>query len=109
MVVPRVVLQLSAVGRPEPSRARRRLGGDRCRRGVGPADLKNDDGDNGSPFKVVVDGRTLSWQELGHALGSYEGWNFRPVIEARVEQAHTGAEVIDIGGRRRSRSRTESP
>ena len=45
------------------------------------------EGSSGAPFDVVIDGRTLTWEEFGEALGSYEGWNFRLVIEDRVVEA----------------------
>ena len=34
-----------------------------------------------APYAVVIDGRTLSWEELGRALESFEGWRFRLVID----------------------------
>ena len=34
------------------------------------------------------------------ALGSYEGWNFRLLVEDRVVEARTDATVINIGRRR---------
>ena len=58
----------------------------------------------GAPFDVVIDGRTLTWEEFGEALSAYEGWNFRLVIDDRVVEARTGGEVVDIG-RRGSRPR----
>jgi hypothetical protein len=36
---------------------------------------------DGEPHQVVVDGRMLSWRELGQALTSFEGWRFRLVLE----------------------------
>jgi hypothetical protein len=33
------------------------------------------------PYDVVVDGRRLSWDDLGRALEAFEGWQFRIVIE----------------------------
>ena len=57
----------------------------------------------GAPFDVVVDGRTLTWEEFGVALGSYEGWNFRLLIEDSVVEARTDADVIDIRLRRTGR------
>jgi hypothetical protein len=39
---------------------------------------------DGGPHNVVVDGRTLSWEELGDALDGYEGWRFRLVVEDQV-------------------------
>ncbi|MCA1671896.1 MAG: hypothetical protein LC799_06710, partial [Actinobacteria bacterium] len=56
----------------------------------------NDDHSSGTPYNVVIDGRTLTWEELGLALDSYEGWNFRLVIEDRVADARTEAELIDL-------------
>jgi hypothetical protein len=62
----------------------------------------------GAPFDVVVDGRTLTWDQFGQALSAYEGWNFRLQIEDRVveaeTEAETEAEVIDIA---RNRSRPD--
>ena len=60
----------------------------------------SDQGVAGAPFDVVIDGRTLSWEQFGMALGSYEGWNFRLMIEDRVVEARTDATVIDLGRRR---------
>ena len=56
----------------------------------------NDEGDNGKPYNVVVDGRTMSWDELGMALEPYEGWGFRLVIEDRVRDLRSDAEVIEL-------------
>jgi len=33
--------------------------------------------DRGDPFDVIVDGRRLTWEELGRALDAYEGWEFK--------------------------------
>lgn len=52
------------------------------------------------PYDVVIDGRTLSWEEFGQALAAYEGWNFRLLIEDRVVEALPEADVIDIAQRR---------
>ncbi|WP_369228480.1 hypothetical protein AB5J52_48415 (plasmid) [Streptomyces sp. R39] len=38
----------------------------------------------GGPVRVVIDGRTLSWDELGETLASFEGWHFRLAIEASM-------------------------
>src|SRR5882757_6456611 len=38
---------------------------------------------DGGPYRVVIDGRSLSWEEFGLTLGSFEGWRFRLVIEDR--------------------------
>lgn len=58
----------------------------------------NDDGDNGKPYHAVVDGRTMSWEALGLALEPYEGWGFRLVIEDRVHDVRSDAEVIELHG-----------
>lgn len=57
-----------------------------------------DEGDNGRPCNVVVDGRTMSWEELGMALEPYEGWGFRLVIEDRVADLRSDAEIIELRG-----------
>jgi len=31
----------------------------------------------GTPYDVIVDGKKLSWEELGSALEAYAGWRFR--------------------------------
>ena len=56
----------------------------------------NDDGDNGAPYNVVVDGRMMTWEVLAMALESYEGWGFRLVIEDRVRDIRTDADVIEL-------------
>jgi len=50
----------------------------------------------GGPHRVVVDGRPLSWQELGEALESFEGWRFRLVIEEPTADMRPDAEVIEF-------------
>lgn len=68
----------------------------------------SDEGTSGAPFDVVIDGRTLTWEQFGEALSAYEGWHFRLRIEDRVAEAEleTEAEVIDIA---RHRSRPAPP
>ena len=39
---------------------------------------------DGGPHRVVVDGRSLSWEEFGGALSSFEGFEFRLVITDRL-------------------------
>jgi hypothetical protein len=65
----------------------------------------SDDHDNGDPYDVVVDGRLLTWEELGRALASFEGWRFRIEIEDRYHHIHDGvhrlveelqSEMVDI-------------
>jgi len=50
----------------------------------------------GEPYDVVVDGRTLSWEELGRALEPFEGWRFRLVIEDRSLDVRPDAEVVAL-------------
>ena len=50
----------------------------------------------GDPYDVVVDGHTLTWEELGRALEPYEGWRFRLVLEDRCEDVRPDAEVIEL-------------
>ncbi|MDP9386511.1 MAG: hypothetical protein M3Q48_00930 [Actinomycetota bacterium] len=62
----------------------------------------------GRPFDVVVDGRTLTWEELGHALESYEGWRFRLVMEDRSLDVRPDGDVIAFS-RRQSSSPVGAP
>jgi hypothetical protein len=39
----------------------------------------------GTPYDVIVDGCKLTWEELGQALGSYEGWRFRLELADRLD------------------------
>ena len=34
-----------------------------------------------APYAVVIDGRTLSWEEFGRTLESFESWRFRLTID----------------------------
>ncbi|HUP71386.1 MAG TPA: hypothetical protein VM142_16460 [Acidimicrobiales bacterium] len=56
----------------------------------------------GDPHDVVVDGRTLSWEKLGHALSSYEGWRFRLVMEDRSLDVRPDADVLAFPSRQAS-------
>jgi hypothetical protein len=48
------------------------------------------------PYKVVVDGRLLTWSELGSALGAYEGWRFRIELADRADDLRPDADVIAL-------------
>lgn len=50
----------------------------------------------GTPYSVVIDGRVLSWEELGRALEPYEGWRFRLEITDRIEDLRPDADVIAL-------------
>lgn len=60
--------------------------------------LGYDDREGDSPYKLVIDGRTISWEELATALEPYEGWRFRLVIEDRVRDLRSDAEIIELHG-----------
>ena len=50
----------------------------------------------GSPYAVIVDGRTLTWEELGQALSSYEGWRFRLELTDRVDDLRPDATLFSL-------------
>lgn len=69
----------------------------------------NDGSHRGVPYDVVIDGRKLSWEEFGEALGPYERWNFHLVIEDSIVAAEPAgdekdtdveAEIISLDRRR---------
>lgn len=49
-----------------------------------------------SPYDVVIDGRTLTWDQLGAALEPYEGFRFRLAISDRLDDARPDATIIDL-------------
>ena len=52
----------------------------------------------GVPYDVVIDGRKLSWEELGRALEGYEGWRFRLLLADRVDDLRPDAVVTSFPG-----------
>lgn len=50
----------------------------------------------GGPYNAVVDGRTLTWDELGRALEPFEGFRFRIVIEDPCDDLRPHAAIIPI-------------
>lgn len=50
----------------------------------------------GTPYKVAVDGRVLSWEELGRALEPYEGWRLRIELADRIDDLRPDADVIAL-------------
>jgi hypothetical protein len=56
----------------------------------------NEANETGGPYDVVVDGRTLTWEEFGEALEPYEGWRFRLVIEDPSVDLRPDAPVIEF-------------
>jgi hypothetical protein len=53
---------------------------------------------DGGPYRVVIDGRSLSWEEFGLTLGSFEGWRFRLVIEDRSTDVRSETEPLGPWG-----------
>lgn len=51
--------------------------------------------DGGGPVRVVVDGRVLSWGQLGEALASFEGWRFRLLIDDSSVDLRAGTNGTD--------------
>ncbi len=47
-------------------------------------------------YSVIINGRTLSWQEFGSAPEANEGWRFRLVIEDPVEDVRSDADIIEL-------------
>jgi hypothetical protein len=56
--------------------------------------------EHGGPYDVVVDGRRLIWDELGHALEPYEGWRFRLLREDPCDDLRPDADVIAMSAPR---------
>jgi anti-sigma factor ChrR (cupin superfamily) len=60
---------------------------------------------DGGPCRVVIDGRAMDWDELGHLLASYEGWRFRLTLTDRCGDVRPDADILDLptgrGGERR--------
>ena len=51
--------------------------------------------DDGMPYGVVVDGREMSWEELGRAMEPFEGWEFRISIDGLGDDDETGPGTED--------------
>jgi hypothetical protein len=50
----------------------------------------------GVPYDVTIDGRRLSWEELGRALEEYEGWRFRLQLADPVDDLRHDAVVTSL-------------
>jgi hypothetical protein len=59
----------------------------------------NDEG-HGDPHRVVVDGRTLSWEQFGRAFAPFEGCQFRVEIGDRFDDRRPDAEILAFPTRR---------
>jgi hypothetical protein len=46
-----------------------------------------------SSYKVVIDGREMAWEQFGQTLEAFEGFRFRLVIEANVDEEHDGTDL----------------
>lgn len=56
---------------------------------------------DGGPPRVVVDGRELTWDELGYLLSSYEGWRFRLTLHEQGDDLRPDARVVPLPSRAR--------
>lgn len=36
---------------------------------------------DGGPTRAIVDGRPLTWDQIGETLAEYEGWRFRLILD----------------------------
>jgi hypothetical protein len=63
---------------------------------VAGAFICREDTGTGGPYDVVVDGRTLTWEEFGEAFEPYEGRRFRVVIEDRCADLRPDADVTAL-------------
>ncbi|MEU5417863.1 hypothetical protein [Streptomyces sp. NPDC020667] len=52
---------------------------------------------DGGPVRVVVDGRMLTWDELGEALAPFEGWRFRLTIDEALTDIRSDAATAAWG------------
>ena len=48
--------------------------------------IERDYSEDDSALSVVIDGKEVSWQEFGHMLSSFEGWQFKLEIRDRSEE-----------------------
>lgn len=51
----------------------------------------------GTPYDVIVDGRKLTWEEMGRALEAYEGWRFRIELVDPIDDLRPDASVVRLG------------
>ncbi|HMC43568.1 MAG TPA: hypothetical protein VKI20_11210, partial [Acidimicrobiales bacterium] len=52
----------------------------------------------GTPYDVIVDGRTLTWEEIGRALEGYEGWRLHLVLDDAADDLRPDADVVPLHG-----------
>lgn len=56
----------------------------------------DDGGGVGTPYKVAIDGRVLSWDEVGRTLEAYEGWRIRIEIASTIDDLRPDADIIAL-------------
>ncbi|HEY5251394.1 MAG TPA: hypothetical protein VIJ09_07025 [Acidimicrobiales bacterium] len=56
----------------------------------------HDGSEVGTPYDVVIDGKTLSWEELGQALEAYEGWRFVLRLDDPCDDVRPDASVLPL-------------
>ena len=54
----------------------------------------NEGGPVGTPYDVVIDGKKLTWEDLGRALEGYEGWRFRIELADRIDDLRSTPTVV---------------
>jgi hypothetical protein len=50
----------------------------------------------GTPYDILVDGKKLTWEELGRALEAYEGWRIRIELADRIDDLRPDATVTRL-------------
>jgi hypothetical protein len=48
--------------------------------------IESDESPDGGLPLLVIDGREISWEQFGHMLMSYEGWQFKLTIADKSEE-----------------------
>jgi hypothetical protein len=51
----------------------------------------------GTPYNVIIDGKTLTWEELGRALEPYEGWRVRIELVDSIDDLRPDATIVSLG------------
>jgi hypothetical protein len=51
---------------------------------------------DGGPCRVVIDGREMDWDDLGHLLASYEGWRFRLTLCDPCDDLRPDADIVAL-------------
>ena len=48
--------------------------------------IESDEGQDGSLPLLAIDGREISWEQFGHMLMTFEGWQFKLTISDKSEE-----------------------